>query len=217
MQTGPTLLYMATLDSTFAAIPRATIRALDTLIRRVNGVREFTTDEWCLVRIAVVKCDQDITLSDGTRVTKGEMIGELHLWNEHIPPMPADGADFDWSVHFYSLIVRSLRALVHYMTTHHDLDNVHAWRGESSFIPKSGNVPELFARMGFDVVRQADSLQHMRRFTDFWENFYWWMLAWTFNPASLKRKSLLKLERWRIWISSARLREQYGNPRVRAL
>jgi len=43
------------------------------------------------------------------------------------------------------------------------------------------------------------------------------MLALTFNPASLKRKSLLKLERWRIWISSARLREQYGNPRVRAL
>jgi len=197
------------------AIPRAAISTLDTLIRRAHDVREFTDDELCLIRIALVKSERDIILSDGTRVGKGETIGELHLWNEHIPPMPEDGAYFTWGIRFYSLVVHSFRILIRYLADHPELDNIRAWRGESSFAPKGIGVPDLFSKLGFDVVRQENPPRYMRKFADFWQNFYWWMLAWTFNPLSLKYKELLKLERWQIWISSAKLHEKYGSPRAR--
>jgi len=195
-----------------AAIPRASIRGLDTLIRRVRGVREFVDDKLCLVRIAMVKSGRDVTLSDGTEVTKGEVIGELHLWNEHIPPMLDDGSLFAWALRAYSLLVRSLRVLVRYLANHPEWSNVSAWRGESSFIPRGIGVPELFARLGFDVVREHNPGSLARQFIAFWDNLYWWMLAWTFDQGSLTYKSFPRLERWQIWISSDRLKQKYGSP-----
>jgi len=38
------------------------------------------------------------------------------------------------------------------------------------------------------------------------------MLSWTFNPASLKHKKLLELERWQVWVSSAKLQQKYESP-----
>jgi hypothetical protein len=40
------------------------------------------------------------------------------------------------------------------------------------------------------------------------------MLGWTFNPASLKHKKLLELERWQVWVSSAKLQQKYESPRI---
>jgi hypothetical protein len=124
-----------------AATPRATIRALCTLIRRMRGVREFVDDKLGLVRIAMLKSDRDVTLSDGTEVTKGEVIGELHLWNEHIPPMLDDGLHLAWALRAHSLLVRSLRLLVRHLPDHSEWSNVSALRGESSFIPRGIGVP----------------------------------------------------------------------------
>ncbi len=76
-------------------------------------------------------------------------------------------------------------------------------------MPKGIHAEQLFARAGFDIVQEDSALRIAQRFVDFWDNLYWWMLAWTFNPASLERKKLPELERWQIWISSARLREKY--------
>ncbi len=193
-------------------VPRAAIRALDTLIRQAHEVQEFTDDELCLLRIAMVKSAEDITLSDGTRVSKGETIGELHLWNEHIPPMPKDGTYFTWGMRAYLLLMRSLRALAQYLASHPEWSSIHAWRGESSFFPKGIGVPDLFGKLGFDVVRRENPSNFFRKFADFWQNLYWWMLAWAFNPLSLKTKQLLKLERWQIWMSSAKFQQKYGAP-----
>jgi hypothetical protein len=197
-------------ERVLTALPRAFVQGIDAVLRRVNHVQEFTDDEHCLLRIAVAKSNCDITLSDGTKVAKGETIGELHLWNEHIPPMPRSGPDFAWGVRAYALLVHSFRALAHYAATHPEWSRIRAWHGESSFLPKGIGVPEFFSRLGFDVVRQENPTNFLHKFVDFWENFYWWMLAWAFNPASLKRKELLKMERWEVWLSSARLQEKYG-------
>jgi hypothetical protein len=172
-------------------------------------------DKLCLVRIARVKSGRDVTLSDGTEVTKGEVIGELHLWSEHIPPMLDDGSHFAWALRAHSLLVRSLRLLVRYLPDHSEWSNVSALRGESSFIPRGIGVPELSARLGFDVVREHNPGSLNRQFMAFWDNLYWWMLAWTFDPGSLTYKSFPRLERWQIWISSDRLKPNYGSPASR--
>ncbi len=76
-------------------------------------------------------------------------------------------------------------------------------------MPKGIHAAQLFSRAGFDVIQEDSALRIAQRFVDFWDNLYWWMPAWTFNPASLQRKKLPNLERWQIWISSARLQEKY--------
>lgn len=199
----------ATQNSTLAALARAAIRAIDHILRIVKGVHEFTDDELCLLRIGKAKSDRHIILSDGTEILDGEAIGELHLWNEHVPPMPEDGTYLIWAKRFYSGLLRSTRLLARYTASQPEWAHIRAWRGESSFMPKGIHAEQLFARAGFDIVQQDSALRIAQRFVDFWDNLYWWMLAWTFNPASLERKKLPELERWQIWISSARLREKY--------
>ncbi|KPL23761.1 MAG: hypothetical protein AMJ93_03955 [Anaerolineae bacterium SM23_84] len=197
-------------DSSLPALARAAIRAIDHIVRSVKGVREFTDDELCLLRIGKAKSDRHIILSDGTEILDSETTGELHLWNEHVPPIPGDGTYLIWAKRFYSRLLCSTRLLARYMVSQPEWRHIHAWRGESSFMPKGIHAVQLFSRAGSDVIQEDSALRIGQRFADFWDNLYWWMLAWTFNPASLERKKLPKLERWQIWISSARLQEKYG-------
>lgn len=196
-------------ERVLTAIPKAAIRGIDAVVRRVTGVYEFSDAEWCLLRVATVKSPANVTLSDGTVIAKGEIVGELHLWNEHIPSMPRSGPDLAWGLRAYSLLVRSFRLLAQHSARDPRLHGVRAWHGKSSFLPKGVAAPDMLTRLGFDVVRDSKTASFPRRFADFWDNFYWWMLAWTFNPASLKRKDFFKLERWDVWISAAKLREKY--------
>jgi hypothetical protein len=50
----------------------------------------------------------------------------------------------------------------------------------------------------------------LARFGEFWENLYTWGLMWTFNAASLRHRSLLRLRRAEVWMSAAELLARYG-------
>ena len=184
-----------------SALLRSAISALDTLLRRVYHVQEFTQKENCILRIALSKSDREVTLSDGTRILKGEPIGELHLWNEHIPPMAKEGPDLGWALKFYYRLTRSLEDLAEYVETEPKFKDPRAFRGETVF-PMGGLVwdTDLVKQLGFDFVR-ANRAGKLRRFGDFWENLYTWGLIWTFNPGSLKAKQFFRLERGQLWIS----------------
>jgi len=187
---------------------RAAICALDALIRRIRGVQEFTDDPYCLLRIGRAKSGSDVTLSDGTHVGKGETVGELHIWNEHIPAMPVNGTLVAWLLRMYSSTLRSFRLLARYLASEAQWSSLRAWCGKSSFTPAGVRAPDLFPRLGFEVV----GLQSPPKFRNFWDNVYWWMLNWTFNPTSLGQKRFFNLERWEVWISSAELQRRYGGP-----
>jgi len=205
-----------------SALLRSAISALDTLLRRVYHVQEFTQKENCILRIALSRSDREVTLSDGTRILKGETIGELHLWNEHIPPMAKEGPDFGWALKFYYRLTRSLEDLAEYVETDPKFKDPRAFRGETAFpmgglmnaLPADGRAPpfdyresvhqgwdaDLVKQLGFDFVR-ANRAGKLRRFGEFWEHLYTWGLIWTFNPGSLKAKRFFKLERGQLWIS----------------
>ena len=192
-----------------SAIGRAAISHLDLLLRRIYGVHEFTQDENCILRVALGKSKEEITLSDGTKIGKGEVVGELHFWNERIPPMDEEGPSLEWALKFHRLLMASLKKLAIYLENEPQFESVRAFRGETTFSKESLEGRALFERLGFDLVRM-DRTGKLKRFGEFWENFYAWGLIWTFNPGSLRRKDFFRLERAQLWISRQALLERYG-------
>jgi hypothetical protein len=198
-------------------VPRAMVRGLDRLLQRQGRVQEFTQDEECILRIALTAYKKDFQLSDGTRVRAGDRICELHLWNEHIPPMPSDGPDLRWGLRFYRLAVKSLRSLAAYIAAE-ELEDVVALGGQMAFLEKE-NPPVLATaapQLGFDLVNLTAEGGRWLRFTHFWENIFSWALMWTFNPGSLRGKRFLRLQRYRLWMSRRTLLQRYG-PRTDGL
>jgi len=191
------------------SIGRAAVCGLDALLRRIYHVWEFTQDESCILRIALGRSAGDLTLSDGTRIEKGEVVGELHLWNEHLPRMDAEGPSIEWALKAHRLWRGSLEKLTAYLENDPQFASVRAFRGETAFLRDDLEESGLFERLGFDVLRR-DRGDKLRRFGEFWENLYTWWLIWTFNPGSLRRKDLFRMERAQVWISRRALVERYG-------
>jgi hypothetical protein len=191
------------------AIGRAAVRGLDSLLRRAYRVWEFTQDENCILRVALGTSAKDMTLSDGTRIEKGEVVGELHLWNEHLPRMDEEGPSVEWALKAYHLWRVSLKKLTAYLENAPQFESVRAFRGETAFLRDDLEESGLFERLGFDVLRR-DRRDKLGRFGEFWENLYTWWLIWTFNPGSLRRKDLFRMERAQLWISRQALLERYG-------
>jgi hypothetical protein len=71
--------------------------AIDATLRRWNSVVEFTSDPTCILRIRVGRLERPLVLADGTCGRAGERFVDLHLWNEHIPEMPKEGASIAWA------------------------------------------------------------------------------------------------------------------------
>ncbi len=192
-------------------VPRAMVLGLDRLLQHQARVEEFTQDEECILRIALTTYKKDFALSDGTKVRAGDRICELHLWNEHIPPIPLEGPDLSWGVRFYRLAVKSLRSLAAYIAADERQD-VAALGGQMAFLEKEDPpvLATVTARLGFDLINLTAEGGRWRRFTHFWENLYSWALMWTFNPGSLRGKGFLRLQRYRLWMSRRTLLERYG-------
>ena len=190
---------------------RAMVLALEGLLRRQGHVQEFTPDEECILRIALTTYKKDFELSDGTKVRAGDKICELHLWNEHIPPMPPEGPDLKWGVRFYRLAVKSLRSLAAYMVAD-QMQDIAALGGQMAFLEKDDSpvLASVAAQLGFDIVNLTAQAGRWRRFTHFWENIFSRALMWTFNPASLRGKRFLRLQRYRLWMSRRTLLQRYG-------
>lgn len=190
---------------------RAMVLSLERLLRRLGGVQEFTQDEECILRIALTACKKDLELSDGTQVRVGDNICELHLWNEHIPPMPLEGPDLRWGVRFYRLAVKSLRSLAACIVADEPQDIV-ALGGQMAFLEKDDSpvLASVVAQLGFDIVNLTAQAGRWGRFAHFWENIFSWALMWTFNPGSLRGKRLLRLQRYRLWMSRRTLLQRYG-------
>ncbi|HXF68645.1 MAG TPA: hypothetical protein VNK89_02465 [Thermoflexus sp.] len=185
----------------------AFVHRLDPVLRRAHRVQEFTTDERCLLRAALGFAEQDLRLSDGTWVRRGDPIVELHLWNERIPRMPPEGPDLAWSLRFYRRLVASLRLMARWLEEHPELSQIRALRGETSM---ADPTRKLIRDLGFDLVlleRGARGWRWLRYQAD---DFYVWLLMRTYNPSSLRGKRFDRLERVQFWISREAFLRRYG-------
>ncbi|MEJ2210129.1 MAG: hypothetical protein P8129_13980 [Anaerolineae bacterium] len=192
---------------------RKAIRALDALLRRIYGVREFSDDEQCILRISQVTAERTLTLSDGTVVHRGDLLGELHFWNEHLQVMPASGPDAGWARAFWRQVSHSFRLLAAYVEETPEFDEAQAFTGRISFGARyePTHLAQMLGRTGFDVISLETPSGLWQRFFRFWEEVYGLGLAWAYNPGSFHAGGMPSLRRDELWMSRRTLFEIYGS------
>lgn len=193
-----------------ARIFRWLVRRIDLRLRRRRGVVEFSARPDCLIRIAFHHLDREVSLADGSRLHKGDLAAELHLWNERLLPIPAHGPDFRWALTLRRQVTRSLRLLAAELMSDPGFSEVKAVVMKPAFAGKQvAKLSHVLARHGFERVAAGARPEARSRLHHFFDNVWLWLLSWTFNPMSL-RGWRFERHRLELWVSSARFIAMYG-------
>ncbi|MEW6092697.1 MAG: hypothetical protein AB1531_01915, partial [Chloroflexota bacterium] len=189
---------------------RRLIRRFDAWLSRQYGVKVFTDDPQCIMRIQIRSVSHPLALPGGT-IPRGAKALMLHMWNERAPLIPAAGPDLAWALDTHRRMVHSLRLIARYIQANPSLGDVQAVGGVTAHILLAGGDggKAMLEHLGFTVMPYHRPLG---AFGEFWENFYTWWLMWTFNPASTRRRSMFKLQRTEFWMSGRAFAEKYGQP-----
>ncbi len=186
------------------------IRAFDAFLRRALGVFEFCADPECLLRVRRTALAHPVTL-DGHTFAVGTPVIELHLWNEHLPPLPPDGPTLSWAVQTQRRLKRSFRALAAALLRDPQLADARLIGGVT-VLPLAGAHAgglKLFEQLGFTVMPYRNPLG---RFGEFWENLYTWGVMWAFNAPTLAGRRLMGLRRSEIWMTRETLFRRHPPP-----
>ncbi|HUC12259.1 MAG TPA: hypothetical protein VL985_17815 [Stellaceae bacterium] len=209
-----TVGFVTVLGSTYAIWPddfwAGSVAWVDAILRSYYGIYEFTDDPACVLRVGFGDARMAASLSDGTRIEVGELVGTLHFWNEHLPRYSEKGPDLGWACLVRDRIIHSLRAFSQYIERDPAWHGVRAIRAETALPARLGasQIARVFQRYGFEPTPADDSL--LARLHGLGECFVLWGLTRAFNPAALPRQPFLR-DRYELWISRATLLARYSD------
>lgn len=185
------------------------VRAFDLWLSRQYGIFPFDESPDCIVHVQVSKATHPLEFPDCAVVETGQPVVLLHLWNEHLPPMPPEGPNLGWSNRTMRLFVDSLRGLARQFRRDPRLEGVRAVGGVTALFSPDGRASGVrwMERLGFMV---APYHRPLGRFGEFWENLYSWWLLEAYNPGSMRHRSLLSLWRAEIWMPVEKFVDLYG-------
>lgn len=184
------------------------IRGFDCFLRWALGVFEFCRAPDCLLRVRRMSLTHPVTLA-GETFGAGTPAIELHLWNEHLPPLPAEGPTLAWAVQTQRRLKQSFRALAAQMPRDPRLADARLIGGVT-VLPLAGahaGGVRLFEQIGFTILPYHNPLG---RFGEFWENLYTWGIMGAFNAPTLTGRRLLRLRRSEVWMTTAELLHRYN-------
>ena len=187
------------------------IFGLDRVLTRWQSVVEYTHDPTCILRITLGRLDQDFVLTDGTPGHAGERFIDLHLWNEHIPAMPKEGASIAWARQMSLCFQHSLRQLARYLASRPDLDDISLVRCTMMFASgeRDDQMVRMIGRYGFELVPPTTTVTLGERARRLGENIMISLIVLTRNQAALRRDTLRR-GRTRVFMSRKVLEQRYG-------
>jgi hypothetical protein len=186
------------------------VGAADEALRRLYGITEFESEREGLLRIERCRAECGFTLSDGTRVHRGDTVIELHLWNEHLPPVPEPGADFAWAVQVRRQALLSLHRLAVHICANRRLDGVCALRMQPAIARRKpvGALARLLLRSGFEPIVGATRVHG--RVLRLLDSAWLWLLTWMHNPSALRGRHFDR-SRHDFWISRQSFLRRYAD------
>jgi hypothetical protein len=187
----------------------ALVGTLDAWLRSYYDIRNFTDDPQCLLRIGPMPAHMPVSLLDGTEIREGELVGALHLWNEHVPRYSGNGPTLAWAKEMRRRMLRSLGLLADFVERDRVWAPVRGFCGDSTLSSRIGGLQmqRLARRHGFEPAQPPAALsRHLRTVAD---SLIVWGLTRAFNPAALPRQRFLR-DHNELWISRSTLVTLYG-------
>jgi hypothetical protein len=193
------------------ALLEQAVFGLDRWLRRRQGVYEYTADPACLFRINQGEAEQTLTLADGTHLRPGDPILNLHLWNEHMLAMPAQGPTIGWARQTHRAVDCSLRELVRWLVQQPDLDEIAALRADMRIgtADQTQQLVRITARYGFESAAIRVETGSLRQLG---ENILMCLLVLAANPAAI-RTDVLWRDHALVYLSRAALERRFGGGR----
>ncbi|MDA8048544.1 MAG: hypothetical protein M0002_00765 [Rhodospirillales bacterium] len=176
------------------------VRQLDSSLRRGYGIKEFSDDPSCVLRLSHERAWRRLLLSDGTAIAPGDPVGELHFLSEHMPAFARDGPDLAWAVETYRRLRQSFSLLAAALESDapwQDLRAVFArWAFAGAF--DASHQRRLIEEFGLDLFAPDRTIAH--RVHDLMQDFLLWGMLRTFNPGALSSHGFFR-SRQEIWVS----------------
>ncbi|HXZ00714.1 MAG TPA: hypothetical protein VEI03_11985 [Stellaceae bacterium] len=186
---------------------------IDGILRRLRGIIEFEAHAGGLFRIELGRAGREFFLSDGTHLHRGDVVIELHLWNEHVLPAPLGGIDFGWAVRLRRQTLATLGRLALHLREDPRLAEAQAIRMQPAAAAgwrPDGALARVLLKIGFEPVEEAAPEERsLHRFLD---DLWLWLLTWSHNPRVLKGRRFRRKRR-AFWISRRRFLALYAEGR----
>jgi len=143
----------------------------------------------------IEEADRDFVLADGTSVGRGEKIINLHLWNEHVPVIPADGPTVAWGRRMSSSMSFSLHQLAAALESCAEFDRVTAVRFKTAVATANRTVQlmRIMEHFGFEIVTDRAAVPWRQKVHELGENILALLLLTAVNPESARLSVL-----WRV-------------------
>jgi hypothetical protein len=189
------------------------IFALDTRLQRRLAVIEYSAHPSCIFRLGIARARRELTLYDGTHMQPGDRVVELHFWNEHMPPVPPNGATIRWARGVQQNAIVSLRELALYLAKRPDLHDINVICADAPFgtLAQSRQVARMMGYFGFEASAAHEPLSVGERIHRFGENILISLTVFAQNAAALRLDTLRRV-RVPIYLSRRTLDEKFGDP-----
>jgi hypothetical protein len=186
--------------------------ALDGRLQRRHAVFEYTGNPVCIFRVDIGRSSERLSLHDGTRVQRGQRVARLHFWNEHVPPVPQDGATIAWARQMQHAIAISLQELACYLRSRPDLADVVVICADvpSGTRTQSDQLARIMARFGFEAIVHPEHLPMAERLHRLGENVLISLIVFAQNARTLRRDTLTRV-RLPIYVSRRTLDAKFGH------
>lgn len=190
----------------------ALVSSIDKTLRTRQRIFEYSRSPRCVFRVQLAAAETDIALSDGTCLVAGSHLMNLHLWNEHVPPFPANGPTLGWARQMCDDLEISLEELAAFIASCSAFEDIAAIGGRIMFgsTEQTQLVSRVAARYGF--VRAVDTAAKQslaQRLYLVGENILISMLVISYNPAALRADWLWR-DRVPLYIRRAELLKRFG-------
>ncbi len=184
---------------------------LDRWLRHRQGVYEFSDDPLCMFRAQRARADCVLRLSDGTLIRPGDPVLNLHLWNEHVPPMGESTVSMTWAREFTRRVDISMRALARHLRWNRSLDGILAIRGDMRLgtAEQSGQLARLAGRYGFQSAADDGIHLGLGAVQRLAENVLICLLVLATNPVALRARVLRRHHKL-VYLSRAVLETRYA-------
>jgi hypothetical protein len=176
---------------------RRLIPIYDALVRRAQGVFEFSADPNCVLRLRRLGLPWPLVL-EGVVFPAGTPLLQLHLSNERIPPLPPAGPDVAWAARAARRLQGSLRALAAYIALGGPAREARLV-GATTILADGAGGEWLVRRLGFEC---RPHIRIHSPLIERWQDRYALELMAVFNPVSLRTRQASSIRRTDLWMTT---------------